>query len=893
MPDDTPRRASPPGALRRLLARSLPPEDRASLRDELDALYAEHARQRGTMAATAWYARQTAGFVVRLGVGNVAAAFGGIDGLLGDARRSLRSFGQRPAFALTFAITLAIGTGVVATVYAAARWLLLRPVPGVVQPDQLAVIRLGSSEAPPHVSWALSHPAFRSLRDGLPAGGAVAAMTPIDVDLRPRGGAPRRAKGALVTTNYFDVLGARIASGRGFLPDEDERVVGEPVAVISEALARRLAPDGGAVGSEITINGTLVRVVGVAARDFEGATLPDRDALWLPLSALRIVDPATAPDTPLLASAGIWRLVIARRPIGTTMEALDAGMRLVESAIRTELRPAWALHQRLESFPGIGLDPAVRASARRTLTQLGAIAVLLFGLALANLINLALIESTRRAPLIALRAALGAGRARLVSGALVETMLLATGASVLAIGLALLWMRWSAGVQLAVHGAELGGMRLDVQIVAVTLVAALVAATVAFVHPVTASRVTAIGSLLRRRRADARSGHTLRAALVAIQVALSIVLLVTAGLMGRTVAKLRDVDLGFSPDRLLTFSLDPHLHGYESGRLEALAREAEARLREEAGIRSAGFVSPAPLRGGYWTAALFHSSDPDAQPLIAAGFYVTPGFLEALGVRVIAGETTWRADSGTAVITRGTLARMYPGLPPDAAIGRLVPTRANGQRPVRIAGVVEDVHLSDITNEAPPVVFRPLAERFAGMPVMGVVATASAPARQVPAVHRVLGAVAPELPLFDIRTARAAIDLQFADRHALARVAATLGVVGLVLAAVGLYGVLAAAVAARRREIGIRAALGAAPRHILGRLFLRGLVPVFAGLPLGLLAASLLSKLLAPQLFGHGALDPLTYAGATALLVLSATAVSLFPALRATRVPPTEVLRED
>lgn len=158
----------------------------------------------------------------------------------------------------------------------------------------------------------------------------------------------------------------------------------------------------------------------------------------------------------------------------------------------------------------------------------------------------------------------------------------------------------------------------------------------------------------------------------------------------------------------------------------------------------------------YLTAALFHSSDPDARPLVAAGFYVTPGFLEALDVRMIAGETSWRADSGTAVITRSTLARMYPGLPPPPAIGRLVPTRANGQRPVRIAGVVEDVHLSDITREAPPIVFRPLAERLPGMPVMGLVATAGAPARQAPVVQRVLGAVAPELPLFDIRTARAA-----------------------------------------------------------------------------------------------------------------------------------------
>lgn len=884
----------PPAFLRRIVRSCLPLEDREPLLQELDGLYEQRVRSHGRAAARAWYARQATGFLVRVGAGRVIESAGGMRSVASDARVALRSFRQRPAFVMAFAITLAVGTGILATVYAAARWVMLRPVPGVTSPDRLTTIRLSMNGAPPHVSFTVSHPDLLDLRERLPLNGALAASTPIEVDLRSEGAMPWRAAGAMVTSNYFAVLGTRLEAGRPFLVQEESRTIEQPVVVVSHALARRFAPDGDAIGRELRVNGTPVRVVGVTPPGFRGHSLPGREELWLPLSALKVIDPSTDARATTLRGQGIWRRMVGRLPDSVALEAMPAAADAAVATTRAEHRfhSYVATDHRIQVFPGIGLDPSVRASVRRTLTQLGIVAAFLLCLAIANLANLAMIESARRGTTTAIRVALGASRGRIARGVFVETAFIAGVGAAISLWLAWLWSRWFQETQLSEFGGELGGMRVDLRVVLFTLGAAFLAALIAYLRPATSVRLQSLDRLLRRNAAEDRPAHNVRSVLVAVQVALSLVLLIAAGLLGRTVANLREIDVGFRPERLLTFSLDPHLHGYESRELDGLARRLEARLVEESSIESAGFISPSPLRSSYFTASLYGSDDPEGQRLIGAGFYVTPGFLTALGVRTIAGETPWRGDSATVVLARGTLTKLFPGLPPAAAIGRLVPTRAGRQGLVRIAAIVEDVHLSDITSDPPPTLFRPLGERPAGLSLTGFIGTSRTSAAAT-AVRNVVGQYAPELPIFDVRSARAAVDLQFADRHAMARVASTLGVIGLLLAVIGLYGVLAAMVAARRREIGIRSALGAAPRDILGRALRHGLGPVAAGLPVGVAGAILFSRLLAPQLFGLNALDVTAYGASIGLLLVCAVVTALVPAWRATRVSPAEVLREE
>jgi hypothetical protein len=436
-------------------------------------------------------------------------------------------------------------------------------------------------------------------------------------------------------------------------------------------------------------------------------------------------------------------------------------------------------------------------------------------------------------------------------------------------------------------------MRIDPRIALLTMIVAIVAAGAAFLRPASTPGPHSMDRLLRRNAGEAKATHRLRAVLISVQVALSLVLLVAAGLLGRTVLNLRRIEIGFQPDHLMTFAVQPHLHGYESRALDQLARRLERRLQEEGGLRRAGFVSPTPLRSSYVTTSLYRSDDPDVRPLIGAGFFVTPGFLPAIGARPLAGDSAWQADSGTVVITRNTVDSLWgPATSPSDVIGRMIPTRPNRGRLVRVAAVIEDLRLSDITREPVPLVFSPLMQRWAGLSLTGFVDVTG---QRQPAniVRRIITADSPELPLFDLRSARAAIDLQFADRHAMAQAAATLGSIGLVLAVVGLYAVVSAVVNSRRREIGIRGALGAAPQRILRRVLVGGLVPVVVGLPFGVAGALVIGKLLGPQLFGLESLDPLAYVSAMVLLVAAALGATLLPAWRATRISPAEVLRDE
>jgi predicted permease len=545
---------------------------------------------------------------------------------------------------------------------------------------------------------------------------------------------------------------------------------------------------------------------------------------------------------------------------------------------------------------GIGLDPGVRASVRRTLSLLGASSLLLLLLAIANLANLTLVRSTMTSTATAIRFALGATRARVARAVFVDAVVLGVAGCVTGLLLATLWSRWYRSTQLDEHGAPLQGLQLDWRVMAVSLGVALLASSLAFLKPALSARFRGLERQLRSGT-TAPGGSRLRMTLVAVQVALSVLLLVGAGLLGRTVANLRSIDLGFDPDRLLTLSMDPHLHGIEGSRLTDFASRFEEEVSGVEGVRGAGLISPAPLRSNYFTASMHRTAadaapnDASQRPIIGAGYYVSPGFLPAIGARVIVGERAWRGDSGTVVLTRRAAAALYPAVDPRTLAGRTFPFGSR-KRPVRISAVIEDLSLSDITQDPPPAIFLPLGRRVAGLSMMAFVATGSRPERLSAAVQKAAAAVSTDIPVYELRSARDAVDRQFAARVSMARVASTLGAIGLLLAVSGLYGVLAHLVAARRREFGVRAAMGATPRRILREVIAGGLVPVWIGLVAGLAGAGAASRALQNQLFALEPDDPTTY-GMSVLGLLAASLVACaVPAFRSSRVPPIEALRE-
>lgn len=896
MRNDDSRRQRPWRLLRAMVRAWLPAEDRVAMCDELDALYERRVSCRGRRDANWWYVRQTVAFVVRLTTARLSATFAELDSLPSDIRIALRSLRHRGAYVAAFIATLGVGVGVVSTVYAAAHWVLLRAVPGVRRGDEIVTLRLVMRHSPAQASWWVSEPDFQMLRDRLTMLRDLAATKPVDVDVRLADGVPTRVAGEMVSTNYFSVLQTRFAAGRPFVADDGVTRSAQNVIVLSDALARHFARDVSAlVGSSVKVNGAGFRVIGVAEPGFRGATIPGQTMAWVPLAALPVVDPSDA-DAATSPSYPLWERLIGRMQPGATAAATGAAANGIVVATRGEAqRHSLSAAETfvVEAMAGAGLDPSVRASVRHTLSLIALAAALLFALAIANIANLSLVAATRRETSTAIRAALGATNGRLTRELLVETALLGLAGGIVAIVLAALWSKWFAFAQLSSYGAPLAGMHVDLPVLAFGMTLAIVAACVASLRPALIVRSGRVEQLIRRGATAVTSKHRLRIVLVALQMALSVILLVAGGLLESTVKNLRSIDLGFDPNRLLTFALDPEIHGLDATRISHLADDIEHRLVAEPGIAAAGLISPAPLRSSYMTGGLFASADRHAKFVIGAGFYVTPGFLRALGVHVLAGIPAWRGDSATIVITRAALDSVLPGVTPDRAIGRILPTLSNGKGRARIVQVIDDIQLADIKGPATPTIFHPLAERFPGITVTGFVRMSDAHVAAATVVRRVIADRAPDIPVFDMHQARDVVDEQFAERTVMSVAASTLSALGLLLAAIGLYGVLASAVAARQREIGIRSALGASPSTILRSVFAGGLLPTLGGAAGGLVSATVVARLLRAQLFGLDPFDIATYSGSVIVLLSVAALACVVPAWRATRVSPAEVLRSE
>jgi putative ABC transport system permease protein len=878
-----------PRWVRLVIGACIPADDRDAILADLDEVFMVRSQQGGSLSAQLWYARQAGNFVLHVGIARLAGR-PGRDAIAADLRSSARTIRRHPLYAATFVTTLAAAIGVVAAVTLAARWVALRPIPGVRNGDELATLRLSMPSAPDFVAFDVSVPHVSGLRARLPVDGRLAGVKAVDVDLASPSGEPFRSRGELVSGNYFDVLGATVAAGR-LLTNADESPSSSPSAVVTPRVAELVAGSvERAVGSTIRVNGAPVLVVGVTRPGFRGAELPGKAEIWFTVAALTIVDPSAPSTAATDGGYGAFRNLLGRRPEGMTVEKLAADANLAMQAMRGDGATAASAPNQFtfRAWPGAGLDPGVRATARRALMTLTAAAALLLALAAANLTNLAVARAAALATPRAIRLSLGASRFRLMQTTVIEAGVLGLAGGIGGLALASLCATWFADMQLAERGGALLGASVDGATVAVALSSGVAVAVVSYLL----AQLT-VGS--RNLAATARAGRASRQrvgrALLVVQVALSVVLLVGAGLLGRTVRNFRAVDLGFDPAGVFTIAFEPHLHAYESASLGLLARRIEDELAAVAGARGAGVISPAPFVSGYFTASMYADAS-SATPVVGAGFFVSPGALRALGGRFVAGNANWRGDSATAVLSRSAAHRIYPGVPLSEVVGRFMPTRREGGRPVRIDGIVEDIRLADLTRPSPPVIFRPLAERRAGMSVVALVATTGDAERLAPVVRHAIARVAPEVPVFDARSARRAIDRQFAERDAMSRVSSVLGVVGLLLAGIGVYGVLASAVASRRREMSIRAALGASPSLLAASVLEWGLGPIALGVCFGLGGAVFAARALASQLYQLDKFDPPTFATGALIMALAGLAACIPSALRAAAAAPAEVMRD-
>jgi predicted permease len=807
-----------------------------------------------------------------------------LGGVSGDIRYALRGLRRSPGFTAVALLTLALGIGANAGMFSIVNGVLLRPLP-YPAPDEL-VLLYQASERSGERFGRVSFEDLEDWRERTRSLSSVAGFASASTILTGRGD-PLEVEMTYVTTEFFSLLGAPVALGRPLLTDDHRMELRS--AVISHRLWRTyLDSDPRAIGNAILLRGEPHTVVGVLPPDVRHPT-PDTD-VWVPQSLVRPNQFSTGPPT---------RSDRYLRAIGRLASGADVGRAQSElTSLSEELARTWPDSN--EEWTGatvVPLHTSIVGDVDRALVIVLAVVGFILLIGCANLANLLLARGSARKRELAVRAALGAGRRRIVRQLLTESLVLALIGGVL--GLAAAYWSVQAIVGLSADilpRAE--DIRVDGTVIGFALL--LSGATGVLFGLAPALRMAHIDPQrdLRAGRGGVGSeGGRLRGMLVITEVALAVLLVIGAGLMGRSFLALRGVDAGFEPDRVLTVAMQLNLTGVaESEMMIFLVQRREEilqRVRELPGVRAAGMINVFPLDPGAFSLE-YTRAGADAVPgqpgVHADTRYVDPGYLEAMGIPLVAGEplpTELTPGAPVPVLMSESAARrLWPDSDP---IGRLI-TVPWGESVV--IGVVGDVRQAGLGLAPPPAVYFPqlIAPRILATLV---VRADGDPMALAGPIRGAIQDMDPNQPIRSVQTLRELMGESIAQERFFTVLFAVFGGLALVLAAIGIYGVLAYSVRQRTQEIGVRMALGARAGDVLGMIAASGMRLVGAGIVVGTVAAYLLSRVLSSQLYGITATDPLSFAMAICFLGAVALLAIWLPAWRATRVPPMTALRLD
>ena len=815
--------------------------------------------------------------------------------LLQDVRYGLRMLARSPGFTLVAVVSLALGIGVNTAVFSLFNAVLLRQLPVVRGQERLVWLRAPSS-----------YPDYLNYREQARGFDGVAAATGSREFSLTRGGEPELVRGEFVTANYFDVLGVGAHAGRGFIESEGR----EParVVVLGQHLWRtRFDSDRGIVGRQVTLNGLGFTVVGVAPEGFVGTEVGLNRELWVPLSTHAVLNP---PEGARMLDAGDgedilqrrnthWLAVFARLKAGVTREQAAAelagiagrvaeadGGRVSEEALR-----------RVQLLPlSGGMDPADREQALPVAGVVMSVLGLVLLIACANIAGLLVARAAVRRRETAIRQALGAGRARLVRQWLTESVLL----SCLGGGAGLLLAVWANDLMVSyAAGTPVASLdlRLDYRVLAFTSLVSVGAGIAFGLAPALQASRLDIVTALKTEDALARAGSRrsrLRAAFVAAQVTLSVVLLVCAGLFIRSLWSAHAIDPGFRVERALTVPVDLGLLRYKSEEGRVFYRELLARVAAQPGVESASLVRFAQLGSSFAQGQVVaEGRGAEGDEGTSTGFNIVgPDYFKTMGTRLVRGRDFTEADRegapGVAVVNETLAALLWPG---EDALGKRVSFEGAGGPFLEVVGVARDGKYRSLGDRSRPYVYRPLMQSYEPRMTLVVRTSAADPRALAGAVREHLRALDRNLPVADVRTLEEQFDLSLLPARVAAWTLGGFGLLALALAAIGIYGVVSYTVAQRTREIGVRMALGAGRADVLRLILGEGLSVVGVGLGLGLLLSFALTRVLGGFLYGVTASDPLTFVGVPALLGSIALAAGYLPARRAAKVDPMVALR--
>jgi predicted permease len=813
---------------------------------------------------------------------------------LQDIRHGARMLAKNPGFTVVAILTLALGIGANTAIFSIVNAYLLRPLP-VKDPGQVTVLAVQQKQGFLQTQFSIAN--YQDVSNQTTAVFSDVFAYQLQLDGLSVDGKADRILTNYVTGNFFPALGIKPLLGRFILSSEGGTPGADPFLVITYAYWQtRFGGDPGIVGKKVTVNGHPNTIIGVTPKGFVGVypLLPAQG--FLPLGmAVNAGNAADFMTNRQLRTAP----VLARLRPGVSLQQAQASLAVVSQRLSQE-------------YPDVDKDfniqafPELRARPNPDPSNTGVIVVSLFlGLALmvlllacVNIANILLVRATVREREMAIRAALGAARTRLIRQLLTESVLLALLGGLAGMILGYWGSSTLGSINFQTDIPISFGLSFDWRVFAFATAAALLTGIVVGIVPaVRASRGNLNAILHAGGRGIVGGKHRLRSTLVVVQVAGSLVLLIIAGLFTRSLAQAQRTDLGFNPDHVLNAVMDPNEIGYSAPQAAELYKNLLQRVRALPGVLSASIANSIPL--GYYNnfdSLTIAGYQPPPDQSVPGAFYtaISPGYFQTMGIPVLRGRKFTDADDENAqyvaIVSEAMAKRFWPGQDP---IGRQFQMLTDAKHPLVVVGVSKDIRSSGVTGPFNAAYYIPYAQHVAANTFQVLqLRTAVPPETMIPEIERLIQSLAPQLPVFDVRTMNQALltlnGLLFYKIGA--ALAAILGMMGLILAIVGVYGVVSYSASQKTHEIGVRMALGAQPADILKIIFREGFIIVGIGLVIGIAGALAMAQVVG-NFLTVSPKDPVTYLMVTATLTFVALCACFIPARRAMRVDPMVALR--
>ena len=804
-----------------------------------------------------------------------------------------RTLLKRPGFSLVAVLTLALGIGANTAIFSLVNTVLLRSMP-VERPGEVVAVNMRGKD---DTMSAISYPNYVDFRDRneVLSGLLVYRFVPLSLS---RSGANERIWGYEVSGNYFDVLGVKPIHGRTFLPEEDKTRLTHPVVVLSyEGWQRRFGGDPNVVGRDLLINNHQFRVIGIAPEGFKGTEQIYAPELWLPISMMSWVEPGTdwldhRADSNLFA--------VGRLKPGVNVRQAEASLNVLANQLAKEYPDANEGQSIKVGPPGFILPELRGAVVSFTWVLMAAVALVLL-VTCTNLAGLLLARATERRREIAIRLAMGANRFRLIRQLLTESLLLSVVGGAAGVLLAVWMVKFLLAFKPPIDFPLTLDVGLDWRVLLFSLGVSLVAGVVFGLAPALQSTRPNLLSTLKDTAAQGGAGRTrLRSVLVVAQIAISLVVLIAAGLVVRTLQRLQTMSPGFEPQNAMMMSFDLSLQGYDEPRAQQFYRDLPERVRSLPGVTSAAVTSYVPLSLDYNSRTVFVEGEPEergANQPSAMNAAAGPRYFETMGTPVLYGREFTQQDleksEQVAMVNEAFVRQFMPAVKtPDEAVGKRVGFGREHRQYMRIVGVVKLGKYFNITEDPRPFIWTPLAQDYISHATLVVRATGK-PDSLFGAVRGEVNRLDPNLPLYDVETLTEHLRLALFPSRIAAIVLGVFGFVALLLSAIGIYGITSYAVAQRTHEIGIRMALGAQLGDVLKLVLNHGLKLTMIGAAIGLVGAYLATRAITSVLYGVSATDPLTFGLVSVLLIGVALLACYVPARRATKVDPLIALRNE